>query len=98
MHENHLFARTGALSLEGFSGSGADWLARFKPYIEDGKTIVVSPHKIYGPESNDLVLQLRKRGIGKVIVGGMLPNMLLESPTPEFLQQPFHLALLITPP
>jgi hypothetical protein len=28
MHENHLFARTGALRLEGFSGSGADWLAR----------------------------------------------------------------------
>src|SRR6476469_3296570 len=46
MHENHLFARAGALRLEGFSGSGADWLARFKPYIEDGKTIVVSPHKI----------------------------------------------------
>ena len=45
MHENHLFARTGALTLEEFSGSGADWLTRFKPYIEDGKTIVVSPDK-----------------------------------------------------
>jgi len=37
MHENHLFARTGALTLDGFSGSGADWLARLKPYIEDAR-------------------------------------------------------------
>jgi hypothetical protein len=27
----------------------ADWLDRFKPYTEDGKTIVVSPHKVWGP-------------------------------------------------
>jgi nicotinamidase-related amidase len=94
MHENHLFARTGALRLEGFSGSGADWLARFKPYIEDGKTIVVSPHKIYGPESNDLVLQLRKRGIGKVIVGGMLANMCVESHARELLEQGFDVAVV----
>jgi hypothetical protein len=47
MHENHLFARTGALTLDGFSGSGADWLARLKPHIEDDKTVVVSPHKIW---------------------------------------------------
>jgi len=26
--------------------SGADWLARFKPYIQDGKTIVVAPHRV----------------------------------------------------
>jgi hypothetical protein len=26
----------------------ADWLDRFKPYTEDGKTIVVSPHKVWG--------------------------------------------------
>src|SRR5580698_10679656 len=34
------FARKGALTLDGFEGSGADWLERFKPYIEDGKTII----------------------------------------------------------
>jgi hypothetical protein len=32
------FARRGPLTLEGFANSGADWLDRFKPYIEDGKT------------------------------------------------------------
>ncbi len=42
------FARSGPLDLTGLSGSGADWLDRFKPYIDDGKTIVVSPHKVFG--------------------------------------------------
>src|SRR5271165_5908409 len=36
------FARSGPLNLTGFSNSGADWLERFKPYIEDGKTIMRS--------------------------------------------------------
>ena len=38
------FDRPGPLKLDGFSGSGADWLEEFKPYIEDPNTIVVSPH------------------------------------------------------
>src|SRR5260370_23841319 len=42
------FGRKGVLTLDGFKGSGADWLERFKPYIEDGKTIVVSPHRVWG--------------------------------------------------
>jgi nicotinamidase-related amidase len=68
MHEINMFGRKGALDLAGFTDSGADWLERFKPYIEDGKTVVTSPHKVYGPENNDLVLQLRKRHINKVIL------------------------------
>jgi hypothetical protein len=56
-----LFGRKGKLTLNGFKGSGADWLERYKPYIEDGKTVVVSPRRVWGPETNDLVLQLRKR-------------------------------------
>src|SRR5215831_4227183 len=49
----------------GFPNSGADWLDRFKPYINDGKTVVVSPHKVWGPQTNDLVLQLGKRRFDK---------------------------------
>jgi hypothetical protein len=67
----HTFARSGPLNLTGFEKSGADWLDRFKPYIEDGKTIVVSPHKVFGPQMNDLVLQHRKRSMPKIILGGM---------------------------
>lgn len=90
----HSFARRGPLTLDGFAGSGADWLDRFKPYIEDGKTVVVSPHKVWGPQTNDLVLQLRKRGIGKIILGGMLANMCVESHLRELLEQGFEVVVV----
>jgi nicotinamidase-related amidase len=90
----HTFARKGPLTLEGFANSGADWLDRFKPYIEDGETIVVSPHKVFGPQTNDLVLQLRKRKIGKIILGGMLANMCVESHLRELLEQGFEVAVV----
>ena len=79
MHEIKMFDRQGPLNLEGFSESGADWLERYKPFIEDGKTVVASPHKVYGPENNDLVLQLRKRGINKVVLAGMSANLCVEA-------------------
>jgi nicotinamidase-related amidase len=88
------FARSGPLNLKGFENSGADWLDRFKPYIEDGETIVVSPHKVFGPQTNDLVLQLRKRAISKIILGGMLANMCVESHLRELLEQGFEVAVI----
>jgi nicotinamidase-related amidase len=91
--ETKMFARSGRLNLEGFSGSGADWLERFKPYIEDGKTVVVSPHRVFGPQTNDLVLQLRKRRISKVILGGMLANMCVESHLRDLLEQGFEVVV-----
>ena len=94
MHEIKMFDRSGALSLDGFSGSGADWLERYKSFIEDGKTIVASPHKVYGPENNDLILQLRKRNIGKVILGGMSANLCVESHLRELLEQGFEVAVV----
>ena len=44
---------------------------------------------MFGPQTNDLVLQLRKRGISKVILGGMLANMCVESHLRELLEQGF---------
>jgi nicotinamidase-related amidase len=92
--ETRSFARAGALTLEGFRNSGADWLDRFKFYIEGYDTIVVSPHKVWGPQTNDLVLQLRKRGISKIILGGMLANMCVESHLRELLEQGFEIAVV----
>jgi nicotinamidase-related amidase len=94
MHGIHMFSRQGALNLEGFSGSGADWLEAYKPYIEDGKTIVTSPHKVYGPESNDLILQLRKRGMDKVILAGMSANLCVESHLRELLEAGFEVVVV----
>ena len=69
MHENGMFERKGQLTGEDFEGSGADWLDIYKPYINDGKNVIVTaPHKLFGPENNDLILQLRKRGVNKVII------------------------------
>jgi len=89
-----MFNRKGALNTDGFEGSGADWLERYKPYIEDGKTVVTSPHKVYGPETNDLVLQLRKRGINKVVLAGMSANLCTESHLRELLEQGFEVAVV----
>jgi nicotinamidase-related amidase len=94
MHEIKMFDRNGALSLEGFSGSGADWLERYKSLIEDGKTVVVSPHKVYGPENNDLILQLRKRNISKIILGGMSANLCVEAHLRELLEQGFEVTVV----
>ena len=92
--ETHTFARTGQLNLDGLTKSGADWLDRFKPYIEDGKTVVASPHRVFGPQTNDLVLQLGKRRISKIILGGMLANMCVEAHLREFLERGFEVAVV----
>ncbi len=94
MHNINMFDRSGALNLEGFEGSGADWLEIYKPYIEDGRTVITSPHKVYGPETNDLVLQLRKRGIDKVLLGGMSANLCTESHMRELIEQGFDVTVI----
>ena len=94
MHKINMFHRSGALSLDGFSGSGADWLERYKPFIEDGKTVVTSPHKVYGPENNDLILQLRKRKINNVILAGMSANLCVEAHMRELIERGFEVAVV----
>jgi nicotinamidase-related amidase len=90
----NMFARVGPLNLEGFSASGADWLDDLKPFIEDSSTVVASPHKVWGPQTNDLVLQLRKRRITQVILCGMLANMCVESHLRDLLDQGFEVAVV----
>jgi len=94
MHNIGMFDRTGPTDLVGFEGSGADWLDLYKPYINDGKTIVTSPHKVYGPEQNDLALQLRKRGIDRVILAGMSGNLCVEAHMRELLEMGFEVAVV----
>ena len=94
MHYLKLFDRKSLSTNDEFEGSGADWLEEYKPYINDGKTIIVSPHKVYGPQSNDLILQLRKRGVDKVILAGMSANLCVESHLRELLEQGFQVAVV----
>lgn len=94
MHKIGMFDRKDPLSLDGFEGSGADWMPQYKKYIEGDNVIVVNPHKVYGPETNDLVLQLRKRKVDKVILAGMSANLCTESHLREFLEQGFEVAVV----
>jgi nicotinamidase-related amidase len=94
MHDIGMFERKSPLSLDGFEGSGADFLEIYKPYILDGKTIITSPHKVYGPESNDLALQLRKKGVTQVLLAGMAANLCIESHLRELVEQGFEVAVV----
>lgn len=94
MHDSRMFARKGPLTLEGFEGSGADFMPEYKPYIYDGKTIIASPHKIFGPETNDVALQLRKRGVDQIVLAGMAANLCIESHLREFIEQGFEVAVV----
>lgn len=94
MHDIHMFDRAGQLDTTGFEESGSDWLERYKPVINNGRTVVTSPHKIYGPESNDLVLQLRKKSIDQVILAGMSANLCTESHLRELVEQGFEVVVV----
>lgn len=94
MHKIGMFDRNGPLDLDGFEGSGADWMPQYKQYIEDGKTIVTSPHKMYGNDTNDLSLQLRKQGVDQVILAGMSANLCTESHMRELLENGFEVAVV----
>jgi nicotinamidase-related amidase len=89
-----VFSRMGPLTLEGFDGSGADWPERFKPLLRDCDTVVASPHKVYGTASNDLVLQLRKRRVEKVVLFGPAGNLCVEAHLRDFLEHGFEVAMV----
>ena len=94
MLESKEFFRPDPLGREGFAGSGADWPDRFKPYLDACDTVVASPHKVYGTASNDLVLQLRKRRIEKVILAGPAGNLCVEAHLRDFLEHGFEVAMV----
>lgn len=94
MHKIGMFDRKGPLTTDGFENSGADFMPQYKPYIHDGKTIIASPHKVYGPENNDLVLQLRKNGVDQILLCGMSANLCVEAHMRELLEQGFEVAVI----
>jgi len=69
-------------------------LERYKKYIEQDYVTVVGPHKVYGPQQNDLSLQLRKQKIDKVILAGMSGNLCVESHLRELLEDGFEVAVV----
>ena len=55
---------------------------------------MTSPQKVYGPDSNDLALQLRKAGISKVILAGMSSNLCTESHMRGLIEQGFEVMVV----
>ncbi len=94
MHDIHMFDRGNQLSLDGFEGSGADWLEPYKKYIDKDFVTVVGPHKVFGPEQNDLSLQLRKQRVDKVILAGMSGNLCVEAHLRELLEDGFEISVV----
>lgn len=94
MHKIGMFNRVSPYSMEGFENSGADFMPQYKPYILDNRTIIASPHKVYGPEQNDLVLQLRKHRIDQVVLAGMSANLCVESHLRALLEGGFEVAVV----
>ncbi|MFT7033237.1 MAG: nicotinamidase-related amidase [Cyclobacteriaceae bacterium] len=94
MHNISMFDRGDQLNKEGFEGSGADWLERYKKYINQDYVTVVGPHKIFGPEQNDLSLQLRKQKVDKVILAGMSGNLCVEAHMRELIEDGFEVAVV----
>ena len=94
MHAIKMFDRKGTLSVEGFEGSGADWMPQFKNAINDENTVICGAHKVFGPENNDLVLQLRKLKVEKVILAGMSANLCVESHMRELVECGFEVSVV----
>jgi nicotinamidase-related amidase len=69
-------------------------MPEFKKFIDDGKTIVCSPHKLYGPQANDAVLQLGKQRVDQIILAGMAANLCVESHLRHFLEHGFEVAVV----
>jgi len=94
MHDVGMYDRPDPLDLTGFEGSGADFLDQYKTYIHDGETVVANPHKVYGPQNNDLFLQLRKRKIDSVYLCGMSANLCTEAHLRAMLESGFDVTVV----
>ncbi|MCM4157968.1 cysteine hydrolase [Gramella sp. AN32] len=94
MHVKEMYLRKGRLDMTDFESSGADFLDEFKSYLDDDNIILCNPHKIYGPQTTDLNLQLRKYKIEKVLMAGMSTNLCLESHTRDLLEEGFEVGVI----
>lgn len=86
-------ARQSPLHTDDVPGSGADVPDRFKPYMEDENTTVVSRHVTYAPTS-DLAYMLRRRKIETVIMAGPVANLCLEDHMRNLIRDGFETVMV----
>jgi nicotinamidase-related amidase len=93
-HQIGLLDRRDPLTAEGLEGSGADFPQRYKPYLKHPDTIVTSPHKAYGTSTNDMILQLRRYRIEKIVLAGPVGNLCVEAHLRDFIEHGFEVAMV----
>jgi nicotinamidase-related amidase len=93
-HQIGLVNRAGPLTLEGFEDSGADFPQRYKPYLRGPNVIITSPHKAYGTSTNDVILQLRRHRIEKIVLAGPVGNLCVEAHLRDFVEHGFEVAMV----
>jgi biuret amidohydrolase len=85
--------RESPLHMNHVPGSGADVPDRFRTYMQDENTIVVSRHITYAP-TNDLAYMLRRRKIEKVIMAGPVANLCLEDHMRNLIRDGFETVMV----
>ena len=94
LNARHMLERSGPLTVDDLPGWGADFLGQLKQFILDGSTIIALPHKISGPQTNDLALRLRKRGVSQIVLAGMAANLCVESRLRHLLEESFEVVVV----
>lgn len=74
--------------------SGAAFVPDLLPFLEDGQTIIANAHKIASPATNDLCLQLRKQGVSKIVLAGVVSNVCVESHMRHLIEEGFEVAIV----
>jgi nicotinamidase-related amidase len=85
--------RESPLHMNDVPGGGADVPDRFRKYMEDENTVVVSRHITYAP-TNDLAYMLRRRKIEKVIMAGPVANLCLEDHMRNLIRDGFETVMV----
>ena len=73
---------------------GSDFVQSLKKYILHEDSVICTPHNVAGPESNDLVYQLRQHGLDRVFLAGVLSNVCVESHMRSLIENGFQTAVV----
>lgn len=73
---------------------GSDFVEDFKPFINDKKTIILSPNKRMGVLNNNLVLELKSRDINQVIICGMDAEVSISTTLRELVSLNFEVTVI----
>lgn len=92
--QNSGIKSSNSFSNDQFEGSKADWLPYFKQYIYRNNVTITAPHKSYCSINTDLLVQLRRKGINKIILCGMAGNTCVDCHLRSLLKQGFEVAIV----